>query len=546
MNAPSSPLSSSRTKLANALLLLVVTAASLWLADLGFRAYERNFLVPKLPEPGSDDPVNLAALRYNESWVERGTEAGEFRVLSFGDSFGYSVMEPALSYNGVAERVLQSALPERELRIVNLGEPATGTRQYRESYRYWSEVLEHQAALFMIFIGNDLLDDAYLYTAIEWQPNRAVLEGGNAILDPGNPRVPRKFPLRMADYAYAWWMSRRTRSDDPLPPGYNWAGLTDFDEETFISINARYLENFDPVQLPRLMPGYEQVLRLLEDAASIMARGIPVAIAIGPSEVQVDDALRARVLAENGRESEEFDMRLPLRLTGAMQQAVAPGVPLFDLTADFRSYAQHTGHIPFFRRNTHWDREGNRLAGEVIAARLMEAWFGEARYKAPNDFEPLPDNPLLSDAEIAAYVARITGGSAGLAARVDGAVRGIQLIDGIHDEPENWGIAPHGQPITVQFSQSFTPEALKIDLFDADGRRYRVVVEVRTDAGWQTVHESDAGGDFGLLEVAVQPSPVSAIRISGLSDTADPASGTHGHLLIHEVRWTQKEAESGY
>ena len=85
----------------NLLLGLLFSVGSLWLADLVFRHYEQSRLVPQLPQINGKGPINLFALRYNDSLVERQTGDGEFRILSFGDSFTYSIMEPQWSYNGV-------------------------------------------------------------------------------------------------------------------------------------------------------------------------------------------------------------------------------------------------------------------------------------------------------------------------------------------------------------------------------------------------------------------------------------------------------------
>lgn len=520
---------------ANLLLALAFTALALLLADLAFRAYERHWLAPNLPEPGSDAPVNLAALRYNDGWVERSSGEGEFRILSFGDSFAYSVLEPPLSYNGVVQRALNEAEVAASVRVVNLGEPATGTRQYRLAYDYWSRALEHQGVLFMIFIGNDLLDDAYLHASVAWAPNEAVLRGGNPILDPGNPRVPRKFPLRMFDYAYAWFMSVRTRSEDPLPPGYNWAGLTDFDRETFLRINARYMENFDPQKLPALLPGYEQVLRLLQRCAELAAQGIEVAVAIGPSEAQVDDRLRAEVLEHAGREEREFDMGLPLRIIERLRELHAPAVPLIDLTPAFRAKAQRSGEGLFFRRNTHWDLAGNRVAGETLSGWLLERWFGRPGAPEPPVYEPLPENVLLDQAEIDAYLQPLSGYREAGGTRISGAARAIHLLDGIIGRDDNWAVAPLGVPVLLEFERPLDVKSLRLHLYDEDGRSYRARLEVLSGGAWHTLVDGSGPAVSGLLEAHWDGTAIGAVRITGLYSSIAEQDPANFNIHIEEL-----------
>lgn len=522
--------------LANVLLAALFTGLSLWLADLAFRAYERAQLVPQLPDIEGQAPVNLRALRYNDGWLERAPAAGEFRILSLGDSFAYSVLEPDLSYNGVLQSELQQSAVDAQFRVVNLGEPATGTRQYRLAYDYWSQVLEHHGVLFMIFIGNDLLDDAYLHAAVEWAPNEAVLRGDNPILEPGNRRVPRKFPLRMLDYAYAWLMSARNRSEQALPEGYNWAGLTDFDRETFLRINARYMENFDPRKLPELLPGYEQVLRLLQRAQGLAAQGLKVAVAIAPSQAQVDDELRAEVLAHAQRPADDFDMRLPLRIIDRLRELHAPEVAVIDLTPAFRAEAQFSGAPLYFRRNTHWDKAGNRLAGRVLAGHLLAQWFGQQDAVPPLPaFEPLSGPALLTPAEIEAYLAPLAGYRDAGGTRISGAVRAIHLMDGVTERNDNWAIAPLHSPVLIEFGQALDASALRVHLYDADQRRYRFRLEVRTGAGWQVLAEGAGEPLSGVQEFPWQGDALSAVRITGLYSSVAEQDPGNAYLHIKEL-----------
>ena len=524
--------------LINLLLVILFTGGSLWVADLAFRAYERAQLLPHLPEVSGTGAINLAALRYNDGLVERASAPGEFRILSFGDSFTYSVMEPRLSYNGVLQERLNAAVKDHRFRVINLGEPATGTRNFREAYDYWSEIFEHQGALFHIFLGNDIIDDAYLYGPVQWTPNESVIRGGNPILEAGSRRVPAKFPLRMFDYAYAWWMSLRTRSEQGLPEGYNWAGSTDFDENTFVAINFKYMENFDPRKLGSLSAGYEQVKHLLERAQEISTTGLPVAIAMGPAQTQVDEELRARVLAARQEDADRYDMELPQRIIRRLRDRFAPDVVLLDLTGAFREASANTGEKLYFRNNTHWDKAGNLLAGEVIANGLISAWFG-GQGAIDREREAAGQAGLISDADIDAYLEPFTGDSDPDRPVISGAIRAIQMLDGIFGQADNWAIAPLNQPVLVQFGRPQLLRSLRLYLFDEDGRTYRYTVDVLRDGQWQRVSDHSEHAAGGMQEILLGVTPVTQLRITGLYNSSQAGNEANAFLHIEELEFVR-------
>ena len=528
------------SRLLNVLLMLIVTGVSLWLADLAFRYYERSQLVPRLPDVSGTGPVNLSALRYNDGLVDRRSADGEFRILSFGDSFTYSVMDPELSYNGVLQSQLQETVDAFRFKVINLGEPATGTRHFREAYDFWSQVLEHDAVLFHIFLGNDVLDDAYIHGSVEWAPNEAVLRGDNPVLEAGNRRVPGKFPLRMLDYAYAWWMSGKTRSEQELPEGYNWAGLTDFDPETFRRVNFNYMENFDPQKLPDLLAGYEQVLMLLERAQELSGSGIRVAIALGPAEVQVDDALRLEAIASGGADPTAYDLQLAQRIIERMREQVAPDVPLVDMTAAFRARREQDGEKLYFRHNTHWDKQGNRLAGELIADALTRAWFGGAGTDDPAGGDSV-DQSLVTDAEIEAYIAPLINRQDPGRPVISGAVRAVQMLDGIIGAPGNWAIAPLGKPVLIQFGEAQDLLAMRLHLYHSDGRRYRFTVDALQAGQWRNVADHSEQAVGGMLDIGLGDFPVSAIRITGLYNSSQENNPGNAFLHIEELEFIDQQ-----
>ncbi len=524
------------TKWKNLFLLVVVSLITLGAADWVFRVYERTQLVPRLPDIDAGGPVNLDALLYNDGLVERRSAEGEFRILSFGDSFTFSVLDPQWSYNGIIQAKLQEAIPDFRFRVINLGEPATATRHFRAAYDFWSQIFQYDAVLFHIFLGNDVIEDAYLHGSMEWAPNSMVFTSDHPILKAGNRRVPQKFPLRMMDYAYAWWASSRSRSEDGLPESYNWAGLTSFDEETFNRVNFKFMENFDPAKMDILLAGYEQVYRLLQQAQEISSTGTRVAVALGPSEPQVDEAVRTAALAAHQADPAAFDMGLEQRIITRMRNEVAPDVLLIDLTQPFLSHRAATGEKLFFRRNTHWDKDGNRLAGELISRHLLESWFEQG--SAVSQQVDIHDvEPLVGDAEIDAYLEPLTGELDSSRPVISGAVRAVQMMDGISGDSDNWAIAPLNKPVLIEFNQAESFSAIRLHLYHFGARQYRFTVEVRQNGQWHSVADHSETAVGGIQEIKLDGNPLSAIRITGLYNSRQETGPGNEFIHIEEVEF---------
>lgn len=360
---------------------LVLFSASLLgavvLCDLAFRTVEARRLAAGIEVDGPR--FDLGAMNYNETVVEAARPAGEFRVLSFGDSFAYSIMTPEHSYAGVISSQLRER--GRPVRVVNLGEPASTVTDYRAAYRFWSNRIEHDGALFLIYLGNDLLDVARAYTPRQWLPVRAFRDLDYRIRD-GRRRspVPAKFPIRMLDHFYALYLtatgSEARQVDPPDDPRLNVAAHDNLPHDRFLELNRIQTVNFRWSRIEELRAGYRAVLSFLEFASELAGSGVPVLIALAPNEVQVDRDLRGELFRKFDLQTEELDLTLPARTVLALRDRVDPALQVFDLSPALVCHRDR-GRDLYYRTNTHWGPEGNETAGRILADRLAREWFGD-------------------------------------------------------------------------------------------------------------------------------------------------------------------------
>lgn len=374
----------------NGLLVLASLACGAGLLEAGVWLYEaagksgdiaaRNFK--------GRDRIDLAALNYNDGTVPTRRPDGQFRVLGFGDSFAYAITRYPYSYHGVAAAGLSGRLG-RDVRIVNLGEPAVSFHQYIKGYDVWGEVLEHDGVIFNTFIGNDLLDIARFGISADL-PLHRIFGPSEMDMETGRPRrirPPHKFPLRFLDYAYMSALSvsggggphRRPTDGDH----YNFA-VSPLGRAEWLGVLRTQLDNFAPDKVDDLAEGYRAFAGLVHRASQARMAGKKVMILLSPNQAQVEDEAYRESARAAGRSPEDYDRDLPAFLMAALAREIDPEVPLVDPRPALRCAAAR-GVRTYYRTDTHWSEDGNRIVGEVLAAAMARLWFQTEAAPSPGD-----------------------------------------------------------------------------------------------------------------------------------------------------------------
>lgn len=342
------------------------------------RAYERY--VPEIPpimiENYASQPViDLAALHYNDTALPRKKPEDEFRVLSFGDSFAYGLVAPPYSYHGVAARIAAAAAEGRNVRVVNLGEPAVTFPHYIRSYGVWGKLLEHDAVIFNVYLGNDFLDIVRRFVPEDAPINRLFLMIDLSTGQPRKVRPPDVLGMRSAAYLY-----QMMRASQLPPPRRSKAGdhyiftANELPEADWLEIADVQLDNSDPVKLSELVEGYRHLAALARKAAAAAANGKKVLIVLSPNQAQVDAGFRDRVFRLRGKDPASFDLDLSAFMAAKVIETVAPGLPVLYVAPALRC-AEERGLRTYWRTDTHWSEEGNLAVGEALGAAMAQIWF---------------------------------------------------------------------------------------------------------------------------------------------------------------------------
>lgn len=210
---------------------------------------------------------------------------------------------------------------------------------------------------------------------------------------------------------------------------YSIAATHNLTEEFYFDVNKGQMVNFDFSQIDQLLPGYLAVYDFMRFASSLLTEGQRVFITLALSEPQADRALLSQLAERYHLALNLYDLTLPARVITATRDQVDPRIPLVDLTGYFQCRSA-AGEKLYHNRNTHWNLEGNALAGMVIAAYLQRTWFATPA-ALPPDLEACAEeknrtNKRVSAEDILAFVSeqllpRINAGvSEGQGARREG------------------------------------------------------------------------------------------------------------------------------
>jgi hypothetical protein len=268
------------------------------------------------------------------------------RIVALGDSFAYGVVGYEQNFLTLLESDL-AARVGRPVEVVNLGLPGLQPKQYLQMLVDDGMPLRPDLVLVNLFSGNDFLEP-----------------GAPTPFDARNWRLVG-FARRVARY-----MAERARTPDPAAPpaaapkGFR-SAAAGFSPEAYREIAAKYVPLLRRDRDDAQQRAVDGTLAILDELVA-RARPVPVAIAVLPSELQVNPELRAATLASLQLREEDLDLGFPARAT--RERMEAGGAIVIDLLPAL-SDAERDGNT-YALRDSHWNERGNAIAAQAIAEAL--------------------------------------------------------------------------------------------------------------------------------------------------------------------------------
>jgi hypothetical protein len=317
---------------------------------------------------------------HDEEFVEP-KPPGRFRILAVGDSFTFSPVPYPQGVVTLLEAGLRAACGGRALDVLNVGLMGAGPPEYRILVELGVGRFAPDLVLVNLFAGNDA-PDLHRHVHDRSPVERALRRSytwtfaKNLVRAQGGLRQAR-LPARVRDSPPSGPAPRGGAAVDParaLAPDDPALVGPVLSEAAYERVLAFDLGRFyRPVGDQDLRAAWQPMLAELDGLRAAVERaGIPLVLAVLPSVLQVDDALRAATVARlsssaryRGLSTADIDPRLPNALLA--EYARTRGLPHVDLTPAFADASRREGSDVLYKRHdNHWTPRGNRLAAQGL------------------------------------------------------------------------------------------------------------------------------------------------------------------------------------
>lgn len=289
------------------------------------------------------------------------------RIVALGDSFTFD--SGGVAYDAMWTTICEAQLRDmtgKKLELLSLGVPGVGPMFALRLWELEGVKLQPDLVILAFFVGNDFTDE---------QHHRLKPR------DSFNP-VEYCYTVRLIKNIYRLRSERKLSIEwpeaPPDDPVYPQGGVRApdaqitrgaFSEGRYYAIEAQRLELALKSHRPRLeslAKNTEIVLARLNQ--EVTAVGAKLLVLIIPDEYQVDRDLLTVLLARTNTPRGEVELAAPQTVLKALCDKHR--IRYLDLLPSFIAEAE-AGPFYWFH-NTHWNHEGNRLAGEKLTAYLVE------------------------------------------------------------------------------------------------------------------------------------------------------------------------------
>ena len=291
-----------------------------------------------------DDVFNSRGFNDVEHTVSRPANVA-YRIVALGDSFAVGVVPQRDNFLTRLSSLLSSKTdvidpppPETAVEVVNMGVSGAQPSDYLSILADEGLAYHPDLVLVNVFVGND-----FETRAPRWFERSYLTTLVRALWRLGSAQTPGIVP---GGHQGTYDDTKPTMSDDLFME---------------VQVDRSWVYERGSPRLSEAVARVAGSIRTMRDLAR--RNGADMLVALIPDETQVDNDVRARVIAARGLAAGQFEMRQPNQL---LTQALADAdITVLDLLPALSEAA--TRERVYKPADTHWNLAGNRVAAETIA-----------------------------------------------------------------------------------------------------------------------------------------------------------------------------------
>lgn len=286
--------------------------------------------------------VNSDGFYTSEYQVEK--PADILRVGFIGDSFLIGVVPYQDNFVNVFRQKLQEQNKERKVEVINWGLPCLGPQYEQKIFEIEALAAKPDYLIWNFFVGNDFTEELFFGEKLAL-----------ANLLTKNFYVFR-FLRNAQKLAKGLAVNREVKTSDNYDEN-----IPTFTKEQFLQIQVEKLKLFNPQTFPHFQ--WQEIQKIfLSFKDNCQKNDIKCLVAIIPDENQISEKLLDEIVDLRNIDKNSLVADYPQKLLKEFFEG--NNIKYLDLLPAFREKRKDKNF--YHLQDTHWNKQGNKLAGEAI------------------------------------------------------------------------------------------------------------------------------------------------------------------------------------
>lgn len=299
--------------------------------------------------------MNSHGLRdYEYPYVK--TDEKTRRIFAVGDSFTFGTVDLRNNFLKVLETKLNNYCKNNQVEVINGGVPWYGTKHELVFLRKYGLRYKPDLVLVTFFIGNDITDNHPSFSI----PVKSLLKTGGVY-----SQFRKSYWLWFYQHSHlARYLINKLSLYQHSEHGKTFPDSLYFGIEKNRMKNSRVVYDGD-LYMEEAWEATKMYIRGMKQLS--LTEGFDILFVIAPDDYQVNKWIQSRIMDMYQLDDSRYDFSQPqARLREYFEEL---DIRYIDLLPDFLRKSEYTNL--YNPNDTHWNRDGNSLAAEIIFRRIV-------------------------------------------------------------------------------------------------------------------------------------------------------------------------------